>query len=125
MISIITVNYNSGKAIESIEDDVDMVTSVHLTDSNPFYLHRLINNENNLVPLFDNKYTRRQDCPPVYELNGLFHLINISSLRKNNIEEFKNVKPVIINKKYSSDIDDELDFRVAEMLYNTLNNESE
>ena len=118
-------NSHIDKAIESIEDDVDMVTSVHLTDSNPFYLHRLINNENNLVPLFDNKYTRRQDCPPVYELNGLFHLINISSLRKNNIEEFKNVKPVIINKKYSSDIDDELDFRVAEMLYNTLNNESE
>jgi len=104
------------EAIDSIEDKLDMVTSVHLTDSNPYYLHRLINKENNLVPLFAEKFTRRQDSPLVYELNGLFHLINISSLKKKNIEDFKNVKPVIIDKKYSIDIDDNLDFIIAEKL---------
>ena len=113
-------NSHIDQAIESIEDDVDMITSVHLTDSNPFYLHRLVDEKNNLVPLFDNKFTRRQDCPKVYELNGLFHLINIKSLKNKNINEFKNVKPVFIEKQYSIDIDDYFDFKIAERLNDIL-----
>ena len=108
------------EAVNSMKQGIDMITSVHLTDSNPFYLHRFVDKKNNLVPLFNNKFTRRQDCPKVYELNGLFHLININSLKNKNINEFKNVKPVFIDKQYSIDIDDHIDFKIAERLNDIL-----
>lgn len=112
------------KAINAIKNGVDMVTSVHLTNSNPFYLHRLIDDENNLKPLLPGKFTRRQDCPSVYELNGMFHLISISSLKEKEIEDFKFIKPVVIDRKYCIDIDNKLDFMIAEILNKQINDEN-
>lgn len=112
------------KAMNAIKNGVDMVTSVHLTNSNPFYLHRLIDDDNNLRALLPGKFTRRQDCPSVYELNGMFHLISISSLEQKEIEDFKVIKPVIIDRKYCIDIDDELDFMMAEFLNKQIDDEN-
>ena len=42
------------EALTLVEDDLDMLISVYETDSNPYYLHRLITEDNRLTPLFNN-----------------------------------------------------------------------
>lgn len=110
------------EALSLLEDDLDMLISVYETDSNPYYLHRLITENNRLRPLFKNSFTRRQDCPSVYELNGAVYVIKIDSIKSREINDFQNIKPYIMDKKSSVDIDDEIDFKLAEFLHKELVN---
>jgi CMP-N,N'-diacetyllegionaminic acid synthase len=93
------------------------VVSVCLADSHP-YLMRVKHGEY-LVPFVDQpdkKATRRQDLPEVYELNGAIyltdyhHLMNVSAIYKDK------VIPYVMDKRSSVDIDDEIDFKLAEVL---------
>lgn len=107
-------DFHLEEALQLIDEAHDMVTSVHLTDSNPYYVQRTIAEDGTIKPLFKEKFTRRQDCPVVYELNGLLYYINIDSLRNKNIEDFDKVLPYLTDKKYGLDIDDIDDFLIAE-----------
>ncbi len=111
------------EALTLVEDDLDMLISVYETDSNPYYLHRLISEDNRLIPLFKNSFTRRQDCPKVYELNGAIYVISVDSIKSYEISDFKNVKPYIMDKKHSIDVDDEIDFKLSEFLHEKLSKE--
>ena len=56
--------------------DIDMVVSVKETDSNPYYVCFEEDREGFLhLSKGDGSYTRRQDCPPVYEYNGAIYII--------------------------------------------------
>lgn len=105
------------EALEILEEDLDMLISIFETDSNPYYLHRTIDENNRLNPLFNNDFTRRQDCPTVYELNGAIYVIRVDSIKLMEISDFGNVKPYIMDKRSSIDIDDEIDFKLAEFLH--------
>ena len=59
-------------------------------------------------------FTRRQDCPKVYEYNGSMYLINVNSLKQQSISEFTKVKKFEMEKEFSIDIDNQLDFDFAE-----------
>jgi len=109
------------EALTLVEDDLDMLISVYETDSNPYYLHRLISEDNRLIPLFNNSFKRRQDCPKVYELNGAVYVIKVDSIKFLEINDFQNIKPYIMDKRSSIDIDDEIDFKIAEFIEKELN----
>lgn len=109
-------DFHLEEAMKLLDESVDMIASVNITDKNPYYVQRTINSEGHLKPLFKEKFTRRQDCPEVYELNGVLFYINIASLTAKKIEDFDYVIPYLNEKKYSLDIDDINDFLIAENL---------
>ena len=99
-------------------EECDMIVSVKEADSNPYYVSLEENKEGYLKKLMEGKFTRRQDCPKVYEYNGSMYLINVKSLKNTLISNFKKIRKYEMHSKYSIDIDNQLDFDFAEFLIN-------
>lgn len=93
---------------------LDMVVSVKETDANPYYILREENSEGFLEPSKMGNFTRRQDCPPVWEINGAIYIINPHSLKTTSISNFKRVKKYVMDEFSSHDIDTILDWYTAE-----------
>jgi len=100
------------------ESDVDMVVSVVKSKANPYYNLFEEDEEGFLIKSKSSNFTRRQDCPDVYEYNGAVYVFNINSLCKYNIGEFKKIKKVLMSDEESLDIDSPLDWKLAELLIN-------
>ena len=96
--------------------EVDMVVSVKETDSNPYYV--LFEEDRNefLQKSKQGTFTRRQDCPKVYEYNGAVYVMSISTLKNNGIFNFNKKRKFTMSKESSVDVDDIIDFRLAEIL---------
>ena len=96
--------------------EIDMIVSVKETDANPYYI--LFEEDKNLFlrKSKDGKFTRRQDCPKVYEYNGAIYVITIDSLKIKNFYNFDKIKKYLMLKESSIDIDDIVDFRLAELI---------
>ena len=100
-------------------EECDMIVSVKETDSNPYYVLLEENEEGYLKKLMKGEFTRRQDCPKVYEYNGSMYLIRVSSMKEKLISSFTKIKKYEMHSKYSLDIDSEIDFKLAEVLLNS------
>ncbi|MDB9931547.1 MAG: acylneuraminate cytidylyltransferase family protein [Flavobacteriales bacterium] len=100
--------------LESFNPEYNMVVSVKETNSNPYYVLAEENEEGYLEKSKKGNFTRRQDCPKVYEYNGSMYLINVNSLKQQSISEFTKVKKFEMEKEFSIDIDNQLDFDFAE-----------
>lgn len=98
------------------ESSFDMVISINETKKNPYFILRQEDKNGFLQPSLPGDYTRRQDCPIVYELNGAIYVINPKSLKEKKIISFKKVRKYVMDFYSSIDIDDELDFLFAEFL---------
>jgi N-acylneuraminate cytidylyltransferase len=59
-------------------NDVDMVVSVKNTKSNP-YFNLFEEKEGYLIKSKKASFTRRQDCPNIYEYNGAIYIFNLKS----------------------------------------------
>ena len=104
------------QAIELYDDSIDMIVGVKETKSNPYY-NLFEENETGFLSLSKpGKIVGRQHAPKVYEYNGAIYLMNISSLKKQSISEFKKVKKLVMGKFHSLDIDDEIDWKMAELI---------
>ena len=107
------------QALELYESGLDMVVSVNESTANPYYNSFEEDLEGFLhISKGDGKYERRQDAPTVWEYNGAIFIINIESLKKENISQFKKVRKTIMSKIYSVDIDSPIDWVFAEALIN-------
>jgi CMP-N,N'-diacetyllegionaminic acid synthase len=115
-----TSPFREKKHLEDIlmenNEDCDMIVSVKQTDSNPYYVLLEENEEGYLKKLMKGEFTRRQDCPKVYEYNGSMYLIRVSSIKEKLISSFTKIKKYEMHSKYSLDIDSEIDFKLAEVL---------
>ncbi|OFX78115.1 MAG: CMP-N-acetylneuraminic acid synthetase [Bacteroidetes bacterium GWE2_29_8] len=103
--------------------NIDMVVSVKESDANPYY--NLFEEDHNgyLIKSKKGKYTRRQDCPKVWEYNGSIYLINTSSLLKyDSFGDFTKKKKYLMSQLYSIDIDNQLQWDFAEFIYNKIQN---
>ena len=60
--------------------------------------------------------TRRQDCPDVYKANGSIYIIDADLIMKKNLAEFEYIKKVVMPDYRSVDIDNSLDWAIAENL---------
>jgi len=96
--------------------DIDMVVSVKETKSNPYYL--LFEEDDNgfLHQSKNAKFTRRQDCPTVWEYNGAIYVINVDSLRQYNISSFQKKIKYEMDGIHSLDIDNALDWAICETI---------
>jgi CMP-N,N'-diacetyllegionaminic acid synthase len=104
------------EAIKLYNESLDMVVSVVESKSNPYFNLFEENSDGNLRPIINSKIKNRQECPKVYKYNGAIYIININSLKKHELSEFKKIKKYIMNPSNSIDIDDELDWFLAEQL---------
>lgn len=98
---------------------LDMVVSVCISSANPYYSLFEENEQGYLNASKPGHYTRRQDCPAVYEYNGSIYFMNVNSLKQKPIADFKRIKKYLMKKEYSIDIDTELDWLYAELLLNS------
>lgn len=104
------------EALEHFDDNCEMVVSVKETKANPYYVLKEEDNEGFLIASKKGEFKRRQDCPVVYQLNGAIYIINRQALEKNKISEFTRVKKYLMEERSSIDIDDIIDFRLAELI---------
>lgn len=109
------------EALALYKDDLDMVVSVKETESNPYYVLFEENKEGYLDPSKKGNFTRRQDCPKVWELNGAIYIINTNALIEKPISDFNKVKKYEMDASASHDIDTKLDWDIAEVLLKSKN----
>ena len=102
------------------EDNIDMLVSVKLTHSNPYYVLFEENDKGFLEKSKAGIYSRRQDCPDVWEYNGAIYIINLNSLNKGDFSTFKKIKKFVMDEASSLDIDTKMDWYIAEYLMNNL-----
>ena len=104
------------KIFNEYSEDLDAIISVVKSKSNPYFTLYEENNNGFLERSKKGDYYRRQDCPNVYELNGSIFLFNIASLKSGYINSFSKIKQFEMEQNYSIDIDDELDWEIAEIV---------
>lgn len=95
------------------DNSIDMIVSAKQATANPYY-NLYEENDGFLKPSKEGNYTRRQDCPEVWEYNGAIYVINSKSLRTQKMKAFNKVKKYIMSEETSIDIDTPLDWKIAE-----------
>lgn len=101
----------------------DMVVSVCESPYNPYYN---IYTESNgfLEKSLKGNYTRRQDCPPAYLINGSIYVISVESIINREIHEMQKIIKYIMPWKYHIDLDTEDDWiDMEKTIQNELKNE--
>ncbi len=112
------------EAMNLFTENIDMVVSVKETESNPYYV-LFEENENGLLKKSKTgNFTRRQDCPKVWEYNGAIYIIDIQSLKKQSNLNFNNIIKYEMDENSSIDIDTEIDWMIAEYLLHKQNENS-
>lgn len=109
------------EAIELLnEKDADAVISVCETEHSPLWCNTLdedLNMSNFLSKEILNK--RSQDLPKYYRINGAIYICKMEKLLENRSYFIKeNIFAYIMEKIYSVDIDDELDFLITKEIFN-------
>lgn len=104
------------EAFELFQDGDDAVVAVNEPAGHPFYT--LFQEENGYISKFQkNAVVRRQDLPPMYDVNGLLYLFRVSELRKKSWVAFDKIRPLVVPKWQALDIDHPEDWWLAETLY--------
>lgn len=94
----------------------DSIVSISESEVSPYWMKKIKHGK--LVDFIKNipTYTRRQDLPKVYKINGALYMIKTSTLLKNKSWYSRNTLPYIMNRVDSIDIDEPIDLKIAEIL---------
>jgi N-acylneuraminate cytidylyltransferase len=104
------------QAFDIFQPNDDAVVAVNKPTGHPFYT--LFQEENGYISKFQkNTVVRRQDLPPMYDVNGLIYLFKVEELRKHSWVECERIRPLIVAHWEAIDIDSEEDWWLAETLY--------
>ena len=96
-------------------DNIDLIVSVKESHDSPYFNLFEEDVNNYLIKSKSSLFTRRQDCPKVYAINGSIYLYNVSSLKNSEPSNFKYIKKYLMkNPFHSIDIDNYFDWLVAE-----------
>lgn len=104
------------EALDFYEPDIDMVVSVKIAHANPYFTLFEENSDGFLAPSKPGGFTRRQDCPVIYEYNGAIYIMNVGSLKNGAPGNFSKIRKYVMNEKDSLDIDTNIDWIVAEAI---------
>lgn len=100
------------EALKLLDGNCDAIYSVIETKSNPYFVLVEESPEGWLKKMLDAPYTRRQDLPTVYELNGAIYIYSRDFLKNRNLSS--KIRKFVMDKRFSLDIDEDLDFKIAE-----------
>ena len=104
-------DYHIREAVAAWNNSYDKLVSVRNTDSNP-YFNLLEEQGGKLIKSKEGAYTRRQDAPTIYKINGAIYIYRVEH-NLNHVQPQRLGKYVMSNKA-SIDIDSEFDLFVAE-----------
>ncbi|AKB29022.1 Legionaminic acid cytidylyltransferase [Methanosarcina siciliae T4/M] len=95
----------------------DSVISVCESEHPPFWTYKI--DDQYLKPILGDNYSkmRRQDLPKSYILNGAIYISTVEIIQECRSFNSHKVSPYIMPSIRSVDIDDELDFIVAEYIF--------
>lgn len=107
------------QAAAALLGDADAVVSVAPVKQHPHWLQR-IDDEGRLQPYQPTVETaRRQDLPPVFMLNGAIYFVRTEALRRERTFRPGNTRAYVMPPERSVDIDTEMDWRLAELLFSS------
>lgn len=104
------------EALKLYHESIDMVVSVKETKANPYYILFEEDSNGYLKKTKEANFTRRQDCPKVWEYNGAIYIINVKALKEKTISQFTKVCKFEMDETSSHDIDTLLDWKIAEII---------
>ena len=104
------------KLESKFKTEIDMVVTVRKSKDNPYFNLFEEDDDGTLKKSKSSAFTRRQDCPAVYAINGSMYLMNIESLLKTNIQGFTKIDKIELPDEFSIDIDTMQDWIIAEYL---------
>jgi len=116
--SPLTTSHDIERAIKLYESgDYDAVISAVPARRNPYF--NMVVRDNGYIRLVletDKPVTRRQDCPPVYDLNNAIWIFSRRAIleKKSRIPEKSTI--YIMDETRSVDVDSEIDLKVLEAL---------
>lgn len=117
-----TSPFRTGKhlqeALALYRDGIDMVVSVKETHANPYFVLFEENEQGFLRKSKTGNFSRRQDCPKVWEYNGAIYIIRVASLLERRSLQFDNTIKYVMDDLSSHDIDTPFDWLVAETIAN-------
>jgi CMP-N-acetylneuraminic acid synthetase len=100
-----------------LDTSADSVVSLSQAKHHPYWMKKIV--DGRVYPLMDEEeqqYTRRQDLPPVYQLNGALYVTRTNVLLEENRVLGKYTAPYIMPPERSIDIDTPDDLKFAELL---------
>lgn len=103
-------------ALSLFHPELDMVVSVKIARANPYFTLFEENREGFLIPSKPGSFTRRQDCPAVYEYNGAIYIMNVQSLKNGPPRNFSKIRKYVMTEEDSLDIDTNFDWIVAQAI---------
>jgi CMP-N,N'-diacetyllegionaminic acid synthase len=109
-ISEALVNYEASNC--------EMLVSVKETKSNP-YFNLFEENETGFLELSkQGNYTSRQSAPKTFEYNGAIYVFSKVSIQSKQFSEFTRIKKYEMSALDSIDLDEPLDWKIAELIIN-------
>jgi N-acylneuraminate cytidylyltransferase/CMP-N,N'-diacetyllegionaminic acid synthase len=104
--------------IKLIETEADSVVSLCKVEHSPYWMKKL-EGDNRVFSFIEEseKYTRRQDLPKIYRLNGAVYVTKYDVLMRGNRILGDDTRAIIMSQEDSIDIDTELDLMLAELVF--------
>lgn len=109
------------EALKLFTGNEDMVVAVKESKANPYFTLLEENTDGYLEKSkkLPQAITRRQDSPPVYEINGAIYIINVKAFKQlKSLAKFTKLKKYIMSQEASLDLDTLLDWKLAELILN-------
>lgn len=101
------------------EEKASSLVSFCLVDKHPFYMYRMEGRK--MKGLYSNKnIVRRQDLSQIYSVNGAIFIMDIKTLNRNKKFILPSSVAYIMDRKFSVDIDDSLDFALCELVLKSM-----
>ena len=110
------------KISKILTNSIDLVVSVKVSKSNPYFNLFEENIEGYLVKSKEGTFVRRQDCPHIYEYNGSMYYMWKNSLLNFGLHKMPKILKMIMPDERSIDIDNISDWNNAKQILNSKNN---
>ena len=100
-----------------LSSGADSVVSLCQVEHHPYWMKKVVAGRvYPLMEIADEKYPRRQDLPPVYQLNGAIYVTKRNVLLEEERLLGKHTLAYIMPQERSIDIDTPLDLKLAELI---------
>ena len=103
--------------INMLCEDTDIVVTTTNTSRSPYF--NMVKKEDGYFKLAmrtDDNYIRRQDVPIIFDMTTVAYVTRPTFIKKNSKIFDGRVKSVLVPKERAIDIDDEIDFKISEIL---------
>ena len=108
-------------AIRKIQEENALAVMSVVAFSNPPQRGYVIENERLKMKWKENFSKRSQDLEKIYYDCGQFYIMQVENYRKQNGQIVEGIVPLVVNEMEVQDIDDETDWKLAEIKYQMLN----